>query len=306
MEKFSRTYKINFFFGTYENGVLTMDSDDTSISVEYPLTLEMSINRNISNVMNTASLIIYGLDETKRRLLAKDRNNPRKYIRMDIYGGYQNNQWIIYRGSILECYSTRDGGETEFKTFIDSADTALELFLGSTSASFENGVDAITQINNIGSSLLDLHIGAISNGVSFTKPLRGQNVTGNPLKILRNLGVINSSDGQESTMCSDLGEVNFLRPDIDIIKKFGVLKIDDSFGLLGTPRRRDTIISVKMIFEPSANLNQLCVMESKTLGIWGKYKVLGVSHNGIISGAKNGNLITTIDLFLGTNEFYEV
>lgn len=304
MEKFSRTYKINFFFGTYENGVITMN--DTFTSVEYPLTLEMSINRNISNVMNIASLVIYGLDETKRKLLAKDRNNQRKYIRMDIYGGYNGNQWLIYRGAILECYSVRDGGETEFKTYIDSADTAMELFLGSDSKSFENGVDAITQINNIGASMLDLHIGAISDGVSFTRPARGQNFTGNPLKLLRNIGIINTNDGQESTMCSDLGEVYFLRPDRDYIKKFGILQIDDSFGLLGTPRRRDTIISVKMIFEPSANLNQLCVLESKTLGIWGKYKVLGVSHNGIISGAKNGALVTTIDLFLGTDEFYGV
>lgn len=306
MEKFSRTYKINFYFGWYSESVVTMESSDTMISVEFPITLDMSISRSISSVMNTATLVLYGLDETKRKRLAKDRNNFGKYIRMDIYGGYQGNQWLIYRGAIQECYSARNGGETEFKTYIESSDTAMELCLGSTTSSFEEGADVITQINNVGSSLLDLHLGAVSKNITFTQTLRGRNLTGNPLNILRKIGLIHTESGDESTLTTDLGNVYFLRQNTDVLKSLGVLYIDDTYGLLGTPRRRDMLVSVKMIFEPAANLNQLCIFQSKALGIWGTYKIMGVSHNGTISGGKCGKLITTIDLFLGNTEFYEV
>lgn len=306
MEKFFRSYTIKFYFGEYKDGQVTREPDSTMVSVEYPLTVEISINRSISNVMNVAILTIYGLDETKRKRLAKDKNDFSKYIRMDIFGGYQGNQWLIYRGAIQECYSYRNGGDTEFRTYIESADAAMDLLLSSTSVSFEEGTDAITQLNNISSQLLDLHIGAISSEINFTQSIRGENQTGNPINIMRKIGLIKNEFGEEHTMSLDLGEINFLRQNYDVISKLGVLRIDDSYGLLGTPRRRDMILSVQMLFEPAANLNQLCYLRSDALGIEGTYKVMGVSHNGIISGAKCGTMVTTVDLFLGLGIFYGV
>ena len=306
MEKFSRTYTVKFFFGRYENQQVIMEPESTMVSVSYPLTVEMSISRSIGNAMNVALLTLYGLDETKRKKLAKDRNNYKKYIRMDIEAGYGGNQWLIYRGAVQECFSSRQGGETEFKTHIESSDAAIDLLLGAVSVSFTEGTDMITRLNNISSHLIDLQLGAISPEITFTKSTRGTNETGNPLNILRKTGIVNSEDGDEQTMSVDLGVVNFLRPNLDVISKLGELYIDDSFGLLGTPRRRDHLLSVQMLFEPAANLNQKCILNSKTLGIYGEYKVMGVSHNGIISGAKCGQLITTVDLFLGITPFNEV
>jgi hypothetical protein len=279
---------------------------DEKISVSYPLSIDISISRSVYNVMNVAILTIYGLDETKRKMLAKDKVNFNKYIRMDIKAGYNGNEWLIYRGAVQECFSYRDGGDTEFKTYIESADAAMDLLLSHTSSTFKDGTDAATIINNLGSSLIDLHIGAISDYVKFSIPRRAKNETGKIINLLSNIGTVASSLGVEKTMSIDLGVINFLRQEQDVIKRFGFLNVDDSTGLLGTPRRRDTLFSATMLFEPAANLNQICLFESKALDISGTYKIMGVHHNGTISGAKCGTMVTTLDLFLGMGKFYEV
>ena len=125
MEKFSRVYSIVFTFKTFENGKLSETIKE--VRVDYPLTVEFAIGRSISYFTNSANVVIYGLDENKRKELGKDRYNLRKYIRMEIYAGYEKNPWLIYRGSVTECYSYRQGGETEFRTIISSSDAAIEM-----------------------------------------------------------------------------------------------------------------------------------------------------------------------------------
>lgn len=62
-----------------------------------------------------------------------------------------------------------------------------------------------------------------------------------------------------------------------------------------------------MIFEPSIVLGQQLELESQQLPYLNQvYKVLGVSHDGIISGAKSGSMITRLELFVGTQTFRSV
>lgn len=306
MEKFFRTYAITFKFGKYTNGKVVPETDENlkELSVGYPFTVELAIGRSISTFSNKAILTIYGLGETTRKRLAKARYDNEKYISMDIKAGYNGNEYLVYRGAIQECFSFRNGGETEYRTIIESADAAMDLWLGGTSTSFSGGVDVATIINNLNSQLIDLHIGTISPSVMFSIPKRGVNFTGSPIKILRSMSEIEHPDGSvESQMSIDLGEINFIKQSSEVMKKYGILNVDDSYGLLGTPRRRDTFLSLTMLFEPAANLNQECALVSKALGIGGIYKIMGVSHNGVISGAKCGTLTTTLDLYLGVEGF---
>lgn len=312
MEKFFRTYKIEFYFGRYINHSLVKEPEDTKIVVSYPLTVDMNVGRSIFGISNVARLVIYGLDRTKRERLSKDRNVQDKYIRMDIKAGYGGNEWLIYRGAIQECYSFRNGGDTEYRTVIDSSDAALDLFLTTSSFAFKEGTDMSTRLSNLNSSLLDIHLGSISPKIKFPEPKRGVNDTGNTLDSMRKLGQIDilnekgESIGKEDTISIDLGEVNYLRQDSDVLKRLGTLEIDESHGLLGTPVRRNSLVSIDVLFEPAANLNQRCHFTSKTLGMDATYKIMAVQHNGVISGAKCGSLTTRIDMFLETVKFYEV
>lgn len=305
MEKFFRTFQIVFELGIYENFTITPTGE--KIIVDYPLTVDMSVSRSISTISSTAWLCIYGLEENKRNRLAKDRDDDYKYIKMSIFAGYNGNINCIYRGVVNECFSFREGGDTEFKTVIDSADAVLDMIYGNVSISYQKGIDPLTQINGISDKLIELQMGEISPFVTFSTPKRGVNLTDKPINILRNYGIITNELGQtESTFSIDLGVIYYLRQQEDVLKNLGVLIINDEYGLLGTPRRKSSLLSVRMLFEPAAMLNQRCILDSKKLGIMGEFKIMGVSHNGTISGGRCGSMITHIDLFMGNSTFNQV
>ena len=55
-----------------------------------------------------------------------------------------------------------------------------------------------------------------------------------------------------------------------------------------------------MIFEPRITVGQLVEIESSTASIFdGQFKVIGIHHAGIISGAVAGEARTTLNLFIG-------
>lgn len=296
MDKFYKTYSIRFDIGDIDFGRDEKIKVTDTIYVTYPLTAEFSIGRSISAGTNTAIVKIYGLGETKRRLLYKDHNDIKKYILMTIYAGYNGNLFSIYRGTIQECYSMRDGGATEYKTVIDSTDTLLDLFLGKTSITFDKDATTEYKIRSIAGDLMTLELGTISKNVKFAQARRGENITGRPLENMRDLGL--DENGWQS-MSVDDGKVYFLNEN-EVVEDLGILEINGDKDLLGSPRRRNSYITAELLFEPQAMLNQLAILNSKTVPWLNQaYKIMGVSHNGIISGSKDGALTTTIDLFFG-------
>lgn len=311
MEKFYKTYSIRFDIGTLDFKRKTPIEINETIYVTYPITAEFAIGRSISTGTNSAIVTLYNLDENKRRLLYKDSTDIGTYIMMTISAGHDGQGCDIYRGSIDSCYSIRNGGETEYKTVIDSRDAMLDMYLGKTTQSFDAITKTPTRLEQMATSLVDLVFGdelkngtAISQNIEFSESERGTNNTGKTLKMLRETSY--DKDGNQ-TMSIDLGRIYFLDQRKDIVESFGVLEIDCDKGMLGSPRRRNEHISVEMLFEPEARLNQLAVLTSTTVPWLNQaYKIMGVSHNGIISGSKDGALTTTLDLFTGFVEWQYV
>lgn len=299
MEKFGRVYTIDFYIGEYVTaGDKRQIVYSNTISVTYPITAEFAIGRSVSAYQNTAMVNIYGLDETKRTLLAKDANNTTKYIKMVINAGYVEATSTIYIGAINECYSVKNGGETEYKTVIDANDSTVDLFMGETSKTFEAGTDEVTRIKNLVADCSELELGIISPNLQIetTTSERAETYDGKTIDILNNL--------KQAGMVTDNQRVYFLNAD-DVINSFGVLQVDCDTGMLGTPRRRNANYSVDLIFEPEARLNQLCVLTSTTNPALNQaYKIVGVAHNGIISSTKGGEMTTTLDLLLGSGVFH--
>ena len=197
MEKFSRVYSIVFSFGEFKDGKLTLDNNQ--VTVDYPLTVDFAIGRSVSYFTNSANVVIYGLDENKRKQLAKDRYNLKKYIRMEIFAGYDNKVWLVYRGAVTECFSFRQGGETEFRTVISSSDAAIEMLADTGSLSFRESTDMATKINNIASNLVELKLGIVSPYIVFPEDSeRGNMYIGTPLDMLANLGDIEGKNGTEN------------------------------------------------------------------------------------------------------------
>jgi hypothetical protein len=109
----------------------------------------------------------------------------------------------------------------------------------------------------------------------------------------------------DGNMFIDFERAYFLLDDDVIDGNIASLNLGNT--LLGSPKRKDGIITIETIFEPRIIVGQwIDIQSSTTPYLNGTYKVLGVSHDGVISGAKGGSMITTIDLFIGTQVFRRV
>jgi hypothetical protein len=126
----------------------------------------------------------------------------------------------------------------------------------------------------------------------------------------------------------DNGIVNCLG-DNECLQPQGIPIIDDSAGLLGTPTREQSILTLDMIFEPRVVVGQIILVNSSTGGqqilfdnlgnpiglaanagtvtnFNGYYKVNSVKHRGMISGAVCGDAVTSLRMFVGTKSLVKV
>ena len=299
MQKFSRVYRIDFEIGNlvkvgaYDKPILL----DT-LSVEYPLTAQFNISRTMSSAVNTAFVQIYGLSPLTREKIYKDRYDVTRYIKMEIYAGYENGMSLVFSGYIKECQSTRKSGATEFITQIDAWDGGLGMYLGEDNNTYPSGTAYQQILSDLSSNMFGVNVGKISDNLPIEKPLRSVTFNGKTYEDLRTY--------TKDNLFIDNGTINFIDTETEVIDgNIGVISVDS--GLLGTPERRNTNIIVEMIFEPSIVLGQELELVSQKLPYLNQtYKVLGVSHDGIISGAKGGSMITRLELFVGTQSFRRV
>lgn len=295
MEKFGRTYQIVFRIGhlvqvgAYDEAVV-----EEELVVEYPLTADFAVSRSVYSQVNTAFVTIYGLNQRTREKIYKDRYDMIKYITMDIYAGYDDFNSLIFSGTVKECQSFKDSGATEFQTFIEGWDGGLAVYYGEDNNSFSAGTSYDTILETLTGNMPNVRLGAISPDFENETALRPVLFTKKTYDDLQTL-----TDGN---IFIDNEYVYFLK-DRDVLQgEIEILDVDS--GLLGSPQRRDTIIDVNVVFEPRLMVGQQILLQSKTVPyLNGFYKVLGVSHDGTISGSKSGSMITNVSLFIGTELF---
>ena len=299
MQKFGRTYRIDFEIGNLKRvGAYDQPIPLDNISIGYPISTQFNISRTMSSAVNTATLTIYGLSSLTRGKLYKDRYDMTRYIKMDIYAGYIDGMSLVFSGYIKECQSFRRSGATEFMTQIEAWDGGLGMYLGEDNNTYPAGTAYQQILTDLSNNMVGITVGKISNNLPIEKPLRSITFNGKTYDDLKSY--------TKDNLFIDNGVINFINTETEVIEgNIGI--INSESGLLGTPERRDTNIIVEMIFEPSVVLGQQLELESKELPYLNQtYKVLGVSHDGIISGAKDGSMITRLELFVGTEVFRSI
>lgn len=298
MEKFGRKYQIVFNIG-YLSQVGRYDKAtivDTVI-VEYPLTTDFAISRNSYSQVNTGFLTIYGLAQGTREKLYKDRYDVTTYIEVEVRAGYEDGMSLIFKGTVKECQSYKESGGTEYRTEVEAWDGGLSVYKGEDNDSFSADVDKATILETLCQNMPTVKVGAISEDYYNETTLRPSVYTKKTYDELMTI-----TDGN---MFIDFERIYFLKEN-DVIDG-NISSLDVSNSLLGSPKRSNSIIKIQVIFEPRVIVGQWLTVTSLSLPyLNGTYKVLGVAHDGTISGAKCGNMITTIDLFIGTQVFRRV
>lgn len=272
---------------------------ESTLEIEFPLTIEFDISRSIGQGANEMNLKIYNLSEKSRALIVKDPYNNQwaskdgAFTRISLQAGYDQNLYPIFIGNLIEAYSERSG--VDVITHCRVVTGAFGLFNTFINQSFGANTSNQEIINGIINKLVasgTVQKGAITavDGVALT----GFQAVGDSFQLLTQYGPV----------FVDLDKINILKINEVLKNTFGktnqVTLVDSSTGLLGVPLRRDTFIEVHTIFEPSIILGQLVEIVSEIDKRYnGQYKVYGIEHKGVISGSKNAPLITVLRLFIG-------
>lgn len=257
-----------------------------------PVTIKFDINKVMFESDNTARIIVTNMDGATREALYQDKlffgldDSPRKMLTLE--AGYGERVTMVCLGWISECYSVRNG--VDVNTIIEVIDP--DILTEYCSVTFEAGTSFEEAYKYLAGQMPNLQIGEIGD-------LRGNFAT--PAVFEGNAFVcLNKLTGQHTFI--DNGVIHNLN-DNEALSDYGCYLIEGETGLLETPQRRDAILEVKMIFEPTLRLGQMVEIKadkqkesSATYRFKGQYKIQEIHHSCTISGSEEGSRITTLYL----------
>ena len=187
---------------------------------------------------------IYNLSPQHRNLLFQDTYDPKAYKKIILEAGYQDvGLSVIFIGNIFNAYSYRRG--VNVITHIHALDGGLDTQTTQTSRTIQSGAKLGDVINGLLGDFPHLS-GGTQNipDYTFNRPVV---LDGNTFQLIKKY--------TNNTAFVDLEEVNIMGT-TDVIQGFVPL-INDETGLLATPERRNTSLSVNLIFEPRIVVGQI-------------------------------------------------
>lgn len=278
--KFQATYRV------------TVYTQKETVIVEYPITCKFTVHRGVLSNATTATIQLYNLALSTRNKIFQDAYTnflgweSFKYVHLEAGYGDKSNMSMIFKGRILNAYSSKAGGQVDIVTTIQAQ--ALDIFDCQTSHQFAAGTSFLDAHNTIASDMPNVTIGNVGGlEGTFQTPTT---FDGNAFEQLNKL------TGGHSFV--DNGVLNTVM-DNEVID-VPVPVITDSSGLLETPARHDANLDIKMLFEPSLIIGQLLEIKSTiSPNFNGQFKVIGFTHDCLISPTQAGNRITTVNLWIG-------
>lgn len=252
--------------------------------VSDPITINFNIKKALFQSINTATITIYNLDAGVRESIYQDRLllNTIQEKSVTLLAGYGDSLTTCLFGHIQQCYSERVG--TDMVTTIDVIDP--DILTQYTSVTFEAGTTYKEAINYLTSQFPNLKQGEVGN---FNGEFKTPTVFDS-----NSFTALNDLTGAHTFI--DNGILNVLN-DNECLSNYDVYLIQSDTGLLGTPKRYDAVLEIEMLFEPSIRLGQLVEIVSETQNRFnGQYKVVGLEHNCVISGATAGTRTTKIQV----------
>lgn len=273
---------------------LTIDCKDGKgpILITMPFTIRFWIERSTLSDLNTMSIDIYNLSADNRARIFQDSwipgldptlpkdTPPGRTITVEL--GYQNLYRVFY-GTIQQASTARQG--TNLITRIDAMDLRYDISATQTYQTLESGQSVANVIKFLISQFPTLQLGGVGDYPEIIQ--RPVTLSGPTWDLLRRY-----SGGN---VYIDNGKIYVLRDNEVLVGQSPV--INDSTGLLETPRRTQGQLQIVSLLEPGIDLFKEIILSSSVNPVFnGKYKVIGLRHEGVISGAVNGRCTTMMTL----------
>ena len=270
---------------------ITIYTQEETITIQYPITCQMTISRSVNASSCSASVQLYNLAPSTRDRIFQDvftnEQSQWKYIHIEAgYASDADNFSLLFAGRILQAYSHKTGGSTDIITHIEAH--AFDLLDCNTSHTFAAGTSFKDIYNTIAQDLPNCVIG--NTGALEGEIKTATTFDGNAIDELNKLSGGNTfiDNGMLNTIMSN--------ECIDV----PVPVISENAGLLETPMRRDASLTIKSIFLPELIIGQLLEIKSGVFSNYnGQYKVMGFTHNLLFSATQSGKRTTEIELWIG-------
>ena len=261
--------------------------NDKTIIIESPIACRGSISRGLFSNGNKAEIELYNLALSTRNEIYQDPFMGEKSAEIRVEVGYSEDDTVqqIFYGRILQAYSSRSSGSTEVVTKISAL--CIDLF-NTSSVTFEAGTEKKDAIKKLASDLPNVTLNALGNiGGVFKTPTT---FDGNTLEQINKIaGGVANIDNDQLNVCL-LNEV------IDV----AVPIISQDTVLLETPIRKGMQLELNFIMQPYLQVNQLLQIDSKIYPDFnGQYKVIGFTHNFLISESVAGTKTTKATVLIG-------
>lgn len=292
--KFQAIYRVTVYNqdGTVIIGAHEEKDKDGNVRIvqdEAQLTCHFNVSRGVLSDCNRCNIQLYNLAPTTRNRIFQDMFQPfiEKWKFVKLEAGYDNDLSVIFMGRIMQAYSYKSGGQTDVITEIQAQ--ALDMFDRNVSCTFAAGTSYKEALNTmVTTSMPNISVGNVGNlEGTFQTPTTFEGGA---------MANINKLCGGNAFIDNNQLNVIMSNEVIDV----PVPVINETNGLLDTPNRRDANLEVKMLFEPKLIVGQLLQIESKVQTDFnGQYKIVGITHDCLISGTQAGKRTTTVNLYIG-------
>lgn len=267
---------------------VTVYSNTETTIVEYPITCKFTVTRGTFAQSNSATIQLYNLAPSTRNQIFQDQLNldPNKMKYVHLEAGWGNTVSLIFRGRIMQAYSRKAGGQTDIITEIQAV--ALDIFDYPTSHTFAAGTSFRDALKTIASDMPNVAIGNIGafEG-TFQSPTTFDGLA---------MEEISKHTGGHAFVDNGLLNVLMDNEVIDV----PVPVISDDTVLLETPMRRDANLEVKTLFLPDLIAGQLVEVKSEVQPQFnGQFKLVGFTHDCLISPTQTGSRTTQLVLWIG-------
>lgn len=268
--------------------VAELAGSNNTVQINHPLTLSFDITRNTLASANTGRFQIYNLKESTRRLIFHERWQTLDYRQIVLRAGYESDRPlpVIFQGNLVSALSYRSG--PDWITEIEAFDGGFGILNGQVSQTYPAGVGARDVMRSLMQTMPKVLLGAI--GEFSRDSSRGLSLSGNSWNYLGQL-----AGGGDAFI--DGEQANVIQRDEYVQKIEGITVLNSATGLIGAQRRFKHRVDATMIFEPRVSVGQKIRLESSESVNNGDYKVMGITHRGIISGSVGGAATTVLILW---------
>lgn len=278
MFKFNPVYRVTIYRANKEDATV----------ITLPLTASMTITRSILSNNTSANISIYNLAQTTREEIYQPPFQAyaenAEFITVEAGYGDYNSMYMIFKGRVMQAYSTKQGGGVDVVTVIEAQ--PFDIYSSYSSHTFKAGTSKREAYKVLAQDMPNctlVNTGNIEGTFKTDTTFQGNT-----------LEQINKITGGGTFI--DNGQINSLLSNevIDV----PVPVITDSNALLETPKRNSANLTIKTLFEPSIIVGQLLEVHSGIEPKYdGQYKILGFEHNLYFSSSTEGQRTTTIELW---------